>query len=105
MALFYAYGATGSATTQSVISTVRNGRSAVIVGGGPVGLAASLMLEKCGWDDITIIEKRPINFFESSKAYLYLIDGRGQKCTNLLGMKTLLKYKNLLFSLNNFKHP
>ena len=97
IALFNTYAATGSATTQAVISTVRNGRSAVIVGGGPVGLAASLMLEKCGWDDITIIEKRSINFFESSKAYLYLIDGRGQKCTNLLGMKALKSETYLLF--------
>lgn len=85
VALFCANNAIGT-TTQTAISTLRNGRSAVIVGGGPTGLAASLMLEKCGWDDITIIEKRPINFFESTKAYLYLIDGRGQKCTDLLGM-------------------
>lgn len=68
------------------VSSIRNNKSAVIVGGGPTGLAASLMLEKCGWDDITIIEKRPISFFESGKAYLYLIDGRGQKCTDLLGI-------------------
>ena len=67
-------------------NVIRNGKSAVIVGGGPTGLAASLMLEKCGWSDITIIEKRSTAFFESSKAYLYLIDGRGQKCSNLLGM-------------------
>lgn len=85
VALFCANNAIGT-TTQTAISTLRSGRSAVIVGGGPTGLAASLMLEKCGWDDITIIEKRSINFFESTKAYLYLIDGRGQKCTDLLGM-------------------
>lgn len=69
---------------------IRNGKSAVIVGGGPTGLAASLMLEKCGWSDITIIEKRSTAFFESSKAYLYLIDGRGQKCSNLLGILMLV---------------
>lgn len=85
VALLYANNAIGT-TTQTAINTLRNGRSAVIVGGGPTGLAASLMLEKCGWDDITIIEKRSINFFESTKAYLYLIDGRGQKLTDLLGM-------------------
>lgn len=61
------------------------GKSAVIIGGGPVGLAASMMLEKCGWSDITIVEKRSEESFESSKAYLYLIDGRGQKITDTLG--------------------
>jgi hypothetical protein len=73
-----------SASFESAVTT-RPRKSAVIVGGGPSGLAASLLLEKCGWDDVTIVEKRATNFFESSKAYLYLIDGRGQKCTNALG--------------------
>jgi hypothetical protein len=73
-----------SVSTDSAVTT-RPRKSAVIVGGGPSGLAASLLLEKCGWDDVTIVEKRATNFFESSKAYLYLIDGRGQKCTNALG--------------------
>ena len=73
-----------SASIESAV-TMQPRRSAVIVGGGPSGLAASLLLEKCGWDDVTIVEKRSKDFFESSKAYLYLIDGRGQKCTNALG--------------------
>lgn len=77
-----------SKTTANTVNdtVIKNKRSAVIIGGGPVGLAASLMLEKCGWNDIKIIEKRSSNFFESSKAYLYLVDRRGQRCTNLLGM-------------------
>ena len=61
-------------------------KSAVIIGAGPVGLAASLMLEKCGFTDITIIEKRPAEYFGTTFAYSYMLDGRGQKCTNLLGM-------------------
>ena len=60
-------------------------KSAVIIGAGPVGLAASLMLEKCGFTDITIIEKRPAEYFGTTFAYSYMLDGRGQKCTNLLG--------------------
>jgi threonine dehydrogenase-like Zn-dependent dehydrogenase len=50
-----------AATTTSLSTTPTasvKSKSAVIIGGGPVGLAASLMLEKCGFNDITIIEKR-----------------------------------------------
>jgi FAD binding domain len=79
-----------SVSTGIKSASTRPRRSAVIVGGGPSGLAASLLLEKCGWDDITIVEKRNTNFFESSKAYLYLIDGRGQKCRNALGIVIII---------------
>ena len=74
-----------STTDGTSVRRAVKSKSAVIIGAGPVGLAASLMLEKCGWNDITIIEKRSITSFESTKAYLYLIDGRGQKLTNILG--------------------
>ena len=76
---------TKSTTDGTTVRRVVKSKSAVIIGAGPVGLAASLMLEKCGWNDITIIEKRPISSFESTKAYLYLIDGRGRKITDILG--------------------
>jgi FAD binding domain len=84
-----------SVSTDSAVTT-RPRRSAVIIGGGPSGLAASLLLEKCGWDDVTIVEKRATNFFESSKAYLYLIDGRGQKCTNALGTIIIIVWLSAL---------
>ena len=61
-------------------------KSAVIVGAGPCGLAASLVLNKLGWEDVTIIEKRSPEFFEATKAYLYLIDKRGQRCMDLIDM-------------------
>ena len=77
-------------STTSPVTVIGHGnaeqtKSAVIIGAGPVGLAASLMLEKCGYTDITIVEKRPRDSFESSKAYLYLIDLRGQRVTDLIG--------------------
>ena len=80
-------GSTAVRISSNVEATNKSprGKSAVIIGGGPVGLAASLMLEKCGWSDITIVEKRSEEAFENTKAYMYLIDGRGQKITKVLG--------------------
>jgi 2-polyprenyl-6-methoxyphenol hydroxylase-like FAD-dependent oxidoreductase len=58
----------------------------VIVGAGPAGLCSALMLQQHGWEDITIVEGRPQSSFESEKAYLYLLNTRGQKITDLLGV-------------------
>jgi hypothetical protein len=80
-------------------SVIQNKKSAIIVGGGPVGLAGALMLEKCGWTDIKVIEKRASNYFESTKAYLYLVDRRGQRCTDLIGM---IRFISLLSSSDSF---
>jgi 2-polyprenyl-6-methoxyphenol hydroxylase-like FAD-dependent oxidoreductase len=41
-----------------------------VVGGGPAGLAAALMLSKRGYKDIHVIEKNSPAFFEVDKAYL-----------------------------------
>jgi len=61
-------------------------QKAVIVGGGPAGFATALMLAKRGWSEITVLEKRPsADFYEPDKSFNYLIDGRGQKFTDLLG--------------------
>ena len=44
---------------------------AVIVGGGPSGLATALMLAKRGWTDISIIEKTPsADFFDPGVAFV-----------------------------------
>ncbi len=57
----------------------------VIIGGGPAGLGAALMLAKRGWTDITVLEKRPsADYYEPDKSFSYQIDGRGQKLTDLL---------------------
>ncbi|MDJ0515329.1 MAG: NAD(P)/FAD-dependent oxidoreductase [Trichodesmium sp. MO_231.B1] len=62
-------------------------QNAVIVGGGPAGFATALMLAKRGWHQITVLEKRPAaDFYEPDKSFNYLIDGRGQKFIDLLGL-------------------
>ncbi len=57
----------------------------VIIGGGPAGFGAALMLAKRGWTDITVLEKRPsADYYEPDKSFSYQIDGRGQKLTDFL---------------------
>ena len=59
----------------------------LIVGGGPAGFATALMLAKRGWENITVLEKRPsADYYEPDKAFNYLIDGRGQKFTDYLNL-------------------
>eukprot|EP01024_Parvocaulis_polyphysoides_P001909 TRINITY_DN10556_c2_g1_i21.p1 TRINITY_DN10556_c2_g1~~TRINITY_DN10556_c2_g1_i21.p1 ORF type:complete len:379 (-),score=27.94 TRINITY_DN10556_c2_g1_i21:81-1076(-) len=57
----------------------------VIVGGGPAGMAAALMLAKRGWTNITLLEKRSsAQFFDPEKSYTYTIDCRGQQFTDYM---------------------
>ncbi|MEA5511075.1 NAD(P)/FAD-dependent oxidoreductase [Crocosphaera sp. UHCC 0190] len=73
-----------SATTNQAITKFKD---SVIIGGGPAGLSTALMLAKRGWDNITVIEKRPsADYYEPDKSFNYMIDGRGQKFTDLLGI-------------------
>jgi kynurenine 3-monooxygenase len=66
-------------------------RNVLIVGGGPAGLAAALMLAQRGWTEITVLEKRmAADYYEPDKSFDYLIDGRGQKFTDLMGLTTQL---------------
>lgn len=59
----------------------------LIVGGGPAGLATAIMLAKRGWTNITVLEQRATaDYYEPDKSFNYLIDGRGQKLTDLLGI-------------------
>lgn len=65
--------------------------NALVVGGGPAGLATALMLAHRGWTNITVLEKRTAaDYDEPDKSFNYLIDGRGQKLTDLLGLTELL---------------
>lgn len=58
---------------------------AIIVGGGPVGLASAIMLANRGYD-VSIFEATTadeINTFNPSSAYLYNINTRGQTFTKV----------------------
>lgn len=59
-------------------------RETVVIGAGPVGLGSAILLQK-GGSKVTVLESRSL-IFDSSRAYLYLLDGRGQQLTNLLGL-------------------
>ena len=58
---------------------------AIVVGGGPVGLAAALMLSNAPHNyDVTVYEastKEDYQEFDPAKAYLYLLNERGQVFT------------------------
>ena len=71
----------------SVRSRVIDGR-VMIVGGGPTGMSAALMLERKGYRDITVLEKTGYDEFETDRSYQYLIDGRGQRLTDMLGLSS-----------------
>ena len=50
------------------------------------------MLAKRGWQDITVLEKRPTaDYYEPDKSFNYLIDGRGQKFTDYIGITEELR--------------
>jgi kynurenine 3-monooxygenase len=65
----------------------RTRENVLIVGGGPAGLATALMLAKRGWTNINVLEQRAAaDSYEPDKSFNYLIDGRGQELTDLLGL-------------------
>ena len=87
-----------SSQYRSCEETLRN------CGAGPVGLASALTLaksEKAGFDEITVVERREERAFEAEKAYLYLLDGRGQKLTDSLDGLTK-KFAELSVSSKQF---
>jgi kynurenine 3-monooxygenase len=76
-------------TTAAGASAAR--QHVTIVGGGPAGLATALMLANRGWQNITVLEQRTAaDYYEPDKSYNYLVDGRGQQLTDLLGLTAAL---------------
>ena len=62
-------------------------RSVFIAGGGPSGLAAAILFEQLGWDEIILAEQRlSPKDFEKNKSFNYQIDGRGQKLLQRIGL-------------------
>ena len=66
----------------SYLCSVATPLKAVVVGGGPAGLASAWVLSERGFD-VTVVERRSEpSPYEPQRAYLYLIDGRGQTFTD-----------------------
>mmetsp|Transcript_38554 Transcript_38554/g.91396 ORF Transcript_38554/g.91396 Transcript_38554/m.91396 type:complete len:516 (-) Transcript_38554:37-1584(-) len=53
---------------------------AVVIGGGPSGLAISVALLRQGWENITILESsEDVSVFDPTKGYMYGMDARCQQ--------------------------
>jgi len=52
----------------------------MVVGAGPAGLATALMLAKKGWAVSVFERSSNPAAYDPGKGFMYLIDGRGQKC-------------------------
>jgi len=68
-----------SAVHVSALSSSTNKQAAVVVGGGPVGLATALTLSNPPHSyDVTVLEKASVEKYDPTKAYLYNVNPRGQ---------------------------
>jgi 2-polyprenyl-6-methoxyphenol hydroxylase-like FAD-dependent oxidoreductase len=88
---FFSHGTdafpSGSIQTRSSIvlhanPPVTNKKKAIVVGGGPVGLATAITLSSpphCM--DVTLFEQSTPSAYDATKAYLYMVNGRGQTWT------------------------
>lgn len=62
-------------------------RSVFISGGGPAGLAAALLFDQLGWDEVVLAERRSgPSDFEKNKSFNYLVDKRSQRLFERLGI-------------------
>lgn len=66
-------------------------RSVFISGGGPTGLAAALLFDQLGWDEVIVAERRPSHDdFEKNKSFNYLVEARAQQFLDRLGIRDRL---------------
>lgn len=76
----------GPQAAEAAVSDTGAAGSAVVVGAGPAGLAAAWVLAARGFE-VTVLERRAEpNPYEPQRAYLYLVDGRGQQFTDMAGI-------------------
>lgn len=62
-------------------------RQILICGAGPAGLSAAMRFADLGWDDIVLVERRQgPSDFEQNKAFNYLVEPRGEKLLDQIGV-------------------
>jgi 2-polyprenyl-6-methoxyphenol hydroxylase-like FAD-dependent oxidoreductase len=68
---------------QQVVSSIQRKKEAVVVGAGPVGIAAALTLASAPHCyNVHILESSPQTSFDVTRAFLYNVNLRGQKLTS-----------------------
>lgn len=80
--------ATSTSSTHTSIPPLQPNHGALIVGGGPAGVAAAIMLSKLrGWSGVTIVERsHDLSWADPDRSYVYGVDGRGVRCAEMLGV-------------------
>ncbi|QDZ19286.1 FAD binding domain-containing protein [Chloropicon primus] len=79
-------------TTTSCCSNTLEGKTAVVVGGGPCGLAAAIVLAKEGYEKVDVIERREsVDFFEPNLAFVFNANERGQALLDHVGAMDALR--------------
>lgn len=72
----------GNAISSSILHPPTYKKKAIVVGGGPVGLATAITLSNpphCM--NVTLFEQSTPSAYDPTKAYLYMVNGRGQTWT------------------------
>jgi 2-polyprenyl-6-methoxyphenol hydroxylase-like FAD-dependent oxidoreductase len=77
-----------AAAAPTTIPPLQPKHGALIVGGGPAGVAASLALAKLrGWTGVTVVERsHDLSWADPDRSYVYGVDGRGLRCAEMLGL-------------------
>mmetsp|Transcript_65207 Transcript_65207/g.155720 ORF Transcript_65207/g.155720 Transcript_65207/m.155720 type:complete len:588 (-) Transcript_65207:226-1989(-) len=93
-------------TTRTAAEKAVEGKSeqkALIIGGGPAGLASAIMLAQRGWAVEVIERTEDPSSYDPGRGFMYLIDGRGQRCLSALGDHLLQQLKDASVSMNSLE--